>query len=256
MPCGLCKSQLTRYSLVNAGRVGAEQPKRFYKFALVDPLDCPYVSFRYYYRTWEQLAYLGLFDEEGETSDLPGADGAASTRKDTRQSSELEDVFTSDSLSERGDHSALPEDHPLGGISVCNASCERSPRESPAQGGRESKLQTPPNFYRLSIPPSLKLAPPDYSSRPLPAIPQKHNPSSSLEYRPHPHYAIDEWVARTPSPVKSIRDGISTPPLTRRRGLSATSLMNVVASAWKRRGTPSSDSSGSRIVPAGRAVSR
>ncbi|CAO2653332.1 Nn.00g027430.m01.CDS01 [Neocucurbitaria sp. VM-36] len=62
-------------NLVNAGRAGAKHPKRFYKFSLIDPVDQPFATFRYYYRTWDQLQNLGLLDEEwngdaGEDNDL------------------------------------------------------------------------------------------------------------------------------------------------------------------------------------------
>ncbi|KAK4693180.1 hypothetical protein P7C71_g4170, partial [Lecanoromycetidae sp. Uapishka_2] len=39
-------------SLVNAGFLPGRSPKRFYKYALLDPLDQPFATFRYYYRTW------------------------------------------------------------------------------------------------------------------------------------------------------------------------------------------------------------
>lgn len=62
-------------SLVNAGRAGPEQPKRFYKFALIDPVDQPFATFRYYYRTWDQLRELGLLSDncyaESEDNDIP-----------------------------------------------------------------------------------------------------------------------------------------------------------------------------------------
>jgi hypothetical protein len=44
--------QLTVRSLVNAGFLSTRHPKRFYKYALLDPLDTPFATFRYYYRTW------------------------------------------------------------------------------------------------------------------------------------------------------------------------------------------------------------
>lgn len=62
------------YSLLNAGRAGPDQPKRYYQFALIDPIGQPFATFRYYYRTWDQLRDLGLLDEEwndaGEENDL------------------------------------------------------------------------------------------------------------------------------------------------------------------------------------------
>ena len=89
--------------------------------------------------------------------------------------------------------------------------------------------------YRLSMPPAIKLAAPEPTSRPLP-LPRKNDFSSSTAYRPHPAYPIEEWTVRTPSPVRSIRDGITTPQLERRKGLgiTGTGLMGVISSTWKR----------------------
>jgi len=68
------KILLTATRLVSAGRAGPELPKRFYKFALIDPIDQPFATFRYYYRTWDQLRDLGLLDQYltggGEGNDL------------------------------------------------------------------------------------------------------------------------------------------------------------------------------------------
>ena len=40
------------YSLVNAGLLPEEHPRRYYKYALLDPLDQPFATFRYLYRSW------------------------------------------------------------------------------------------------------------------------------------------------------------------------------------------------------------
>jgi len=57
--------------------------------------------------------------------------------------------------------------------------------------------------YRLSIPPSIRLAP---------KLPQSF--SDSMFPLPHKHNTTD-WHTLTPSPVRSSRDGIRTPPLRR-----------------------------------------
>ncbi len=44
-------------SLVNAGLLPARHPRRYYKYALLDPLDHPFATFRYYYRSWGELGY-------------------------------------------------------------------------------------------------------------------------------------------------------------------------------------------------------
>lgn len=112
---------------------------------------------------------------------------------------------------------------------------------------RHSGMRTPPQYYRLSMPPSIKLDPPQASSKPRPTGPHKSDSSPSTSYRPHPAYPFKDWRQRTPSPVKSIRDGITTPPLEKRKlqGFRVSSLVNVFTSTWKRRATSGLGSSGS-----------
>ena len=111
------------------------------------------------------------------------------------------------------------------------------------QAGQESQClscaSTPLQFYRLSMPTSAELDPVVPASRPLPTLPQKSDPFSSTSYRPHPAYPVDDWIMRTPSPVKSIRENSATAPLGKRRDQtrSASSLMKAISSTWKRRGT-------------------
>lgn len=104
------------------------------------------------------------------------------------------------------------------------------------QQQRNSITRTPPESYRLSMPPSITLLPPDDASRPLPSLPTKSESQSSIAYRPHPAYPVEEWRTRTPSPVKSVREGLSTPPLEKRKEGRASSLLNAISSTWKRRG--------------------
>ena len=51
-------TQLKELSLVNAGLVPVNHPRRFYKYALLDPLDQPFATFRYYYRSWSEPLIL------------------------------------------------------------------------------------------------------------------------------------------------------------------------------------------------------
>jgi hypothetical protein len=107
----------------------------------------------------------------------------------------------------------------------------------------DNDFVTPRELYRrLSVPPSCILDPPKAFARPLPTIPQKGS-LTDTSYQPHPVYPVDEWEVRTPSPVKSVRDGISTPPLCRRRGFTPTALLNVITTSWKRRVTSNSENS-------------
>ncbi|KAI4188182.1 MAG: hypothetical protein L6R41_002307 [Letrouitia leprolyta] len=47
-------------SMLEAGMLPDEHPKRYYTFSLLDPLDLPFATFRWYYRTWAQLEALGV----------------------------------------------------------------------------------------------------------------------------------------------------------------------------------------------------
>jgi hypothetical protein len=238
------------YSLVNAGRAGSEQPKRLYQYALIDPVDAPHVIFRYHYRTWEQMDHLGLFMDTDSDSTLSpliiesGYDKSVAelqertaTRVELR-GGEQDDIFVDVSLSDDDQAKGKCDDSPAKPTSSTDTF--ESAESKLSGGGGDSKPEK--RQYRLSIPPSLKLTPPE-GRGPLPAIPQKQDSRQAHSYTAHSAYPVDEWEARTPSPVRSIRDGICTPPLGRRSGLTAASLIDVVTSAWKRRGTPTSEHS-------------
>ncbi|KAF1983931.1 hypothetical protein K402DRAFT_423260 [Aulographum hederae CBS 113979] len=47
---------------VDGGMVEKQRQTRFYKFRLVDPRDNPYVTFRYYFRTWAKLRSMGIIE--------------------------------------------------------------------------------------------------------------------------------------------------------------------------------------------------
>ena len=241
-------------SLVNAGRASSEQPKRFYKFALIDPVDQPFATFRYYYRTWSQLRELGVDKQEcrgeGEENDMSviepyedsarddetmsGSRAASRDAEDSQLHSPTKRITRRRSPVETMKPTTAKTSQPSAGAS-------EQPR---AYVPRGAPLMRPSSrIHRLSVPPSIRLCPPGDTSRPLPKTPHKSDSQSSIAYRPHPAYPMDEWRERTPSPVKSIREGLSTPPLEKRRGGSrASSLMNAISSTWRRRGTPSSES--------------
>ncbi|KAI4915254.1 hypothetical protein J4E85_010378 [Alternaria conjuncta] len=286
----------TGIGLVNAGPAGPQHPKRFYKFALIDPVDQPFATFRYYCRSWDQLRDLGLLDQNrgvaGEENDLPviepneggGTDEAIEgIRASSAMSRDSEDVFQdckenfdgraasatgirgqtrSSSSPTRSTFAGrrTPSTHRASLRLVSDTEQPRAyiPRGAPGPKAdlpvehvgenaqqRHGIVRTPTPFYRLSIPPSIRLGPPEPASRPLPTLPIKNDFETSTSYHPHPAYPLDDWTVRTPSPVKSVRDGISTPPPFKRReqGRSASALMSVIASAWKRRGSQTPDGS-------------
>ncbi|MCJ1468571.1 hypothetical protein MMC07_007200 [Pseudocyphellaria aurata] len=46
--------------LTQAGLVPSDHPQRYYSYVLLDSLNRPFATFRYYYRSWEQLGALGV----------------------------------------------------------------------------------------------------------------------------------------------------------------------------------------------------
>jgi hypothetical protein len=255
---------------VNAGRAGPEQPKRFYKFALIDPVDQPFATFRYHYRTWDQLRDLELIDseyyadsEENDLSVIEPSEGTTHGRqyaetqeavdaglKNISQGISIHDWNVERHSSNEGkatgtfsipvSRTSYAEQSPPHKDIIASASGTYVPHGTPAlettTGGvpslrRRGNLDT----YRLSMPPSIKFTAPEELSQPLP-LPQKHDDLSSTAYRPHPAYPVEDWTVRTQSPVESVRDGISTPPLEKTKGLGFTSsgLMGALSSKWKR----------------------
>lgn len=259
-------------SLMSAGRVGSEHPKRFYKFALIDPVDKPFATFRYHYRTWAQLRQLGLSEievvEDGESNALSiiepdyasvsvysrddGFDSVSQQGPEDMSFDSQDAVFGSPS-------SAVRMDISTGSPVRRTTGLRRRQQDSSPTPSRLSVTRTS-SAYRLSFPPSYRLDPPERSSRPMPAIPYKHSlaPNDDTSYQPHPAYPINDWERRTPSPVQSMRETISTPTMERKikRGFTPTGWLNAIGNAWKRRGTPSYSSNDNGSRAASRSDSR
>ncbi|RMZ66462.1 glutaminase a [Pyrenophora seminiperda CCB06] len=274
----LSKRDTDCFSLVSAGRAGPEQPKRFYKFALIDPIDEPLATFRYYYRTWDQLRDLGLLEQkhagEGEENDLsviePLEDDSCGAMEEDRAQSSLSSESSIGSKSEQTTHTdARIQPRPMEprklstpGVSVglMGGGTEQPrtyvPRGAPDTETRRSVSccgeQAQPlvscmpratKSYCLPTPLSIKLVDPEQAPRPLPTIPGKSGHDSPTCYLPHPAYSMDDWNLGPPSPVGLVRDDISTPLLERwkEQGRPASALMGAIASAWRRRGARAAD---------------
>ena len=151
-------------SLVNAGRASSDHPKRFYKFALIDPVDQPFARFHYYYRTWEQLEYLGIVVDKEETegddedSKLPVIEpGEPDPEKKTsegrlslRGGDGLEDVFTDVRLSDDEEDSlSTPRFYvPTGARGRRGVDLPRVD----AKEGESPRDKVAPRLHRLSVP--------------------------------------------------------------------------------------------------------
>ena len=246
---------------MSAGRAGSEHPKRFYKFALVDPVDKPFATFRYHYRTWTQIQELGLSEddvmEDGESTALSVIEPEDVSVSQYSRDDGFESVVQQDpkdvSLESHDAASDTPSSTFMTEISTGSpkkrtTGLRKRPEYSPLAPSRlgSSRAPTP---YRLSVPPSCRLDPPESSQRPMPPIPYKHSVPQSREtgYRRQPAYPypINDWERRTPSPVQSLRETISTPTMERKvkRGFAPTGWLNAIGSAWRRRATPTYPSS-------------
>jgi hypothetical protein len=234
--------------------------------------------FKYFYRTWEQLRALGLLEEDvGEIENLSVIEPDDGSRQEKskgnrRSANEDEDVFheSKDGAADSDVHGSRPRSQRASTgprpqslvetrkpsrseLSQANVSEDAQtyvPRGAPGAELSSSDdeddwqpRQRASQLLRLSVPPSIKLVPSESSSRYLPTIPEKTASSSSMARRPHPAYPVEQWRVRTPSPVRSVREGISTPPLERQRegGGSSLLLISALSSTWRRRRTASTE---------------
>jgi hypothetical protein len=278
-------------SLINAGRANSEQPKRFYKFALTDPVDQPFVTFKYFYCTWEQLQGLDVLKHQqqgaapGDDMSViePYADSISSkekTRNGSRASCEdMSHIFhgCGDSIVDTEgylNHSYM-DGNQTGSTSPTKRAAEQSqipvetrepsivkasqrdastlkqpcayvPYGEPSTEEEASKedtdRQTPqrqnvlgtPSLYGLLVRPSIRADPRPQKSRRLLTVPQECSSAG------------EEWRVQMPSPVEWVHDGITKPPMEKRKGhgIGASSLMSAISSTWRRMGTSSSENQG------------
>jgi hypothetical protein len=204
------------YRLVPAGRAGPELPKRFYEFALIDPVDRPFAEFRFYYRSWEQLDEMGVLymdniGQMGEENALPVIEPNESDFGGDEQIIEEEVRCTTSATKLQNSISATTHDgSPNYPISIGTSLGNRTPDRHSTCNNISGAVR---NSYRLSFPPSITFNPTNPDPRALPSIPRKNSSPLSTAYHPHPAYPVEEWALRTPNPVQSIRDGLMTPPL-------------------------------------------
>jgi hypothetical protein len=102
---------------VEAGCASSEQPKRFYNFALIDPVDQPFATFKYFYRTWEQLRDLGPLSDgrqsAGEENDMSviEPDEESIAGDEARGAARASDRETEDVVHDCGDGAVDPRAH-------------------------------------------------------------------------------------------------------------------------------------------------
>lgn len=126
-------------SLANAGLASRDQPKRFYQFALIDPVDQPFAIFKYHYRTWTQLYDMGLLDdghqvvaEDNALSIIEPEDADRAFNKEILQESrDAKKPLTDEKTPRMG---ALSTSSTMSGLSMCQSpQCESDLGESEEQ---------------------------------------------------------------------------------------------------------------------------
>ncbi|KAJ9637168.1 hypothetical protein H2199_007454 [Coniosporium tulheliwenetii] len=236
--------------LVKGGQA-RHQPRRFYKFALLDPVDEPYATFRYLYRSWDQLRALGITNREDPCRSFMSASSARST-------SSLVEITAADAR-----HANTPATC-LSSSSSSSSSCDDAPTDSKrnrlalieAKAGQSTAATTSTmgssaadnnitddssrSFKRLSIPSprALTLRPSSTSSAatrstsPTKAIPGAYVDSPDLETSEE-----REWLQHTPSPVKREAEAKGyespEPKVGRSRTTSAALLREVVRKMFR-----------------------
>ncbi|MCJ1244100.1 hypothetical protein MMC30_001298 [Trapelia coarctata] len=154
-------------SLLNAGFLHPRRhPKRYYQYALLDELDNPYATFRYYYRAWEELERLGVTSSPPSTS--PAASPVPSpslvASDPIRHSIILSNRLSSISLLSLSTPSpSTPHKDGLNSAKTPFNSPENAPAtptHKPAAINRVKEEASIPDDSPLRIPPTFALPPP------------------------------------------------------------------------------------------------
>ncbi|KAL8773028.1 MAG: hypothetical protein Q9209_002048 [Squamulea sp. 1 TL-2023] len=202
-------------NMADAGLLPDDHPYRFYTYSLLDSLDTPYATFRWYYRTWAQLEALGV------TKSL-------SSTVDTETNSQL-------SGSAKEEITKLPSKPTL------DPSSPEFKAEHPGSPFSESDI-SPLVIRGLSLPaiPLIDLPTPQSSFGAL--IRRTISPTSPLNTStatPSRFAQLVRRSSRSPSPPKTDIDNKPTNPARVRRTASMSALVGVVSSAMRRHGSAS-----------------
>lgn len=134
-------------SLVNGGILAQNDPKRHYKYQLLDPVDKPYATIRFYYRTKEFLTVNGI-----------ATSPSSHTRQPSTSSDSSHAMSDSSGVTSRAASKASSGQSPPGSVdSKCNGSSRAGtpPTDSVAAWLRHHRLQkyttmlAPLGFERL-----------------------------------------------------------------------------------------------------------
>ncbi|KAI4133195.1 MAG: hypothetical protein LQ347_002261 [Umbilicaria vellea] len=256
-----CIADSEHHSFVNAGMVTYKHPRRYYKYALHDPLDHPFATFRWYYRTWgttapsspsishrsanspqpEELESMGVVSPETSTAtasirtaEKNGPRASNESERHSTESSEALTFYTAVSNALSLNTGAGPDtdsnDGPAGSAAIAQAPTEKPSLPAPP---------SPEPTTRARFHPSTSLT--DRSPTPMPSSThssRKRAPTPMPGPSDHPHSSrFTEWLRRTPSPGKRgvENPGAETASAGKPRGNSMGTLRGVVAAAVKRK---------------------
>ncbi|KAF2092054.1 hypothetical protein K490DRAFT_53209 [Saccharata proteae CBS 121410] len=223
--------------LANMGLMKEEHPKRFYKFALLDPVDEPHAVFKFYYRTlgispilvYQQLIELGLvesepfYDESDSEISIPDAASnymsdsdsfVSSPENSPAESSSVEEDADEDDADETQSQSTLDgyytaesaasdndsDDSDDTAIAAPSAASEPSPASRASSASPGLMNRTNAMFKRLSFPPSTRLQPSREGTRS--ASPKKLRPLPPVPTEDEEQSRHMQWLRRSPSPIK------------------------------------------------------
>ncbi|KAI9766769.1 MAG: hypothetical protein M1835_007135 [Candelina submexicana] len=191
--------------LLPAGNIESGHPQRYYKYALIDPIDQPFATFRYHFRTWEQLDALGIGtpraslssnrSSSSNSSPSPSPSPSASTTHLPQNNPSAPDLHSNPALHPTNP----PQDH----SSTTTTSSQTSlATPAPLPTLHETISQT-----SLTLPPPPPAEPPTPTPSPLPILPGSFplpspSPIPSLQsLNPRRSLSPFDWLRRTSTPT-------------------------------------------------------
>ncbi|KAL8649898.1 MAG: hypothetical protein Q9210_004133 [Variospora velana] len=220
-------------NLLNAGVLPDDHPRRFYAYSLLDPLDQPFATFRWYYRSWPQLEALGV-TRPLQSPRQNEADPHMASSHPNDGPSELDLRITSppsppESLIDQTlSPSSISDISPL---TIRSLSLPATPL-----------IDLPPRHSAVSSP--LKCA---ESAAALP-------PCSSAAVSQSRFAQLVRGSSRSPSPPKRNDSVRPSSPARLRRTASMGALVGAVQNAMKRHGRGSQETSSEELVERVHAV--
>lgn len=135
--------------LKHAGYATRPHPRRYYQFDLIDPIDEPYTTFRFYYRSMDELKEMGIAGGTSESS----ADSQATITPDTKDQRKTSSQQPNQRLTEA---KSTKQDQARPEYTNEMVTPELESQSDTVEGPQESSA---PKVKRLSMPPSIKLLP-------------------------------------------------------------------------------------------------